>query len=143
MNAYLNWDILSDLQFRVTFAYTWREARTEKFYNKDTYFGDPAYSPSGSNGSFNIKEWNSWSNEYTLKYNHQWGAHKLNGMAGMSLSSKQISNVGAKSVMVPWDDLGFWGIDTGTAQSVVADNVCDRMMSFSAESIMTSSVAIC
>lgn len=130
MNAYLNWDILSDLQFRVTFAYTWREARTEKFYNKDTYFGDPAYSPSGSNGSFNIKEWNSWSNEYTLKYNHQWGAHKFNGMAGMSLSSKQISNVGAKSVMVPWDDLGFWGIDTGTAQSVVADNVCDRMMSF-------------
>lgn len=130
MNAYINWDILPDLLFKATFAYTWREARTEKFYNKDTYFGDPAYSPNGSNGSFNIKEWNSWSNEYTLTYRHQWGAHKFNGMAGMSLSSKQISNIGAKSVRIPWDSLGFWGIDTGTAQSVTADNVRDRMMSF-------------
>lgn len=130
MNAYLNWDILPDLLFKATFAYTWREARTEKFYNKDTYFGDPAYSPTGSNGSFNIKEWNSWSNEYTLNYRHQWGQHKFNGLVGMSLSSKQISNVGAKSVMIPWDELGFWGIDSGTAQSVLTDNVRDRMMSF-------------
>ena len=130
LNAYINWDILPSLMFKATFAYTWREARTEKFYNKDTYFGDPAYSPTGTNGSFNIKEWNSWSNEYTLNYRHQWGAHKFNGLAGMSLLSKQISNVGAKSVQIPWDDLGFWGIDTGTAQSIVADNVLERMMSF-------------
>ena len=130
LNAYLNWDIRPDLLFKVTFAYTWREARTEKFYNKDTYFGDPAYSPTGTNGSFNIKEWNSWSNEYTLTYRHQWGIHKFNGMAGMSLSSKQISNVGAKSVMIPWDSLGFWGLDTGIAQSTAADNLRDRMMSF-------------
>lgn len=130
INAYLNWNILPDLLFKATFAYTWREARTEKFYNKDTYFGDPAYSSTGSNGTFNIKEWNSWSNEYTLSYRHHWGAHKFNGLVGMSLLSKQISNVGAKSVMIPWDDLGFWGIDTGMAQSVVADNVLDRMMSF-------------
>lgn len=130
LNAYLNWDILPSLMFKATFAYTLREARTEKFYNKDTYFGDPAYSPTGTNGSFNIKEWNSWSNEYTLNYRHQWGAHKFNGLAGMSLLSKQISNVGAKAVHIPWDDLGFWGIDTGTAQSIVADNVLERMMSF-------------
>lgn len=130
LNAYLNWDILPSLMFKATFAYTWREARTEKFYNKDTYFGDPAYSPTGTNGSFNIKEWNSWSNEYTLNYRHQWGAHKFNGLAGMSLLSKQISNVDAKAVHIPWDDLGFWGIDTGTAQSIVADNVLERMMSF-------------
>lgn len=130
MNAYLNWNILPDLLFKVTFAYTWREARTEKFYNKDTYFGDPAYSPTGTNGSFNIKEWNSWSNEYTLNYRRQWGSHKFNGLVGMSLSSKQISNVGAKSVLIPWDDLGFWGIDTGSAMSVVADNVTDKMMSY-------------
>lgn len=130
LNAYLNWDILPSLMFKATFAYTWREARTEKFYNKDTYFGDPAYSPTGTNGSFNIKEWNSWSNEYTLNYRHQWGAHKFNGLAGMSLLSKQISNVGAKAVHIPWDDLGFWGIDTGTAQSIVADNMLERMMSF-------------
>lgn len=130
LNAYLNWDILPSLMFKATFAYTWREARTEKFNNKDTYFGDPAYSPTGTNGSFNIKEWNSWSNEYTLNYRHQWGAHKFNGLAGMSLLSKQISNVGAKAVHIPWDDLGFWGIDTGTAQSIVADNVLERMMSF-------------
>lgn len=130
MNAYLTWDIISDLQFKATFAYTWREARTDKFYNKDTYLGDPAYSPSGSNGSFAIKEWNSWSNEYTLSYRHRWGAHKFNGMLGMSLSSKQISNVGAKSVHIPWDDLGIWGIDTGTAQSILADNILDRMMSY-------------
>lgn len=129
VNAYLNWQIARDLLFKVTFSYTWREARTEKFYNKDTYFGDPTYSPTHSNGQFVVKEWNSWSNEYTLNYNRSIRQHKINAMAGFSLNSKQISNVGAKSVMIPWDGQGFWGLDTGTAQSVVADNLRDRMMS--------------
>lgn len=130
INTYLNWTLVKDLLFKVTFSYTWREVRDENFYNKQTYFGDPSYSSNRSNGSFSYKEWNSWSNEYTLSYKRRLGEHNLNGMLGSSLSSQQISLLGAKSVMVPWDELGFWGIDEGSPQSVTANNVKNNMLSF-------------
>ena len=129
-NAYLNWTIVKDLLFKVTFAYTWREVRTENFYNSDTYQGDPAYSSAQTNGNFNYKEWNSWSNEYTLTYKKRVNGHNLNSMLGASLSSQQISNLGGKSVMIPWDNIGIWGIDEGTAQSIAADNVENNILSF-------------
>ena len=129
-NTYLNWNITDDWMFKATFAYTWRQDRTRNFYNSDTYYGDPAYSPSQTNGNFNFKEWNSWSNEYTLNYKKKINSHYYNAMVGTSLSSQQISNLGAKSVMVPWEEIGFWGIDAGSAQSVAADNVKNTMMSF-------------
>lgn len=130
INAYLNWNILKELLFKATFSYTWRQARTENFYNSDTYYGDPSYSPTRTNGSFNYKEWNSWSNEYTLTYKKKVNQHNFNAMLGTSLSSQQISNLGAKSVMIPWDNIGFWGIDEGTPQSVTANNVNNNMLSF-------------
>ena len=129
-NSYLNWTIMKDLLFKVTFSYTWREDRTRNFYNSDTYYGDPTYSSSRTNGAFNYKEWNSWSNEYTLTYKKKVNSHYYNGMVGASLSSQQISNLGAKSVMVPWEDVGFWGIDAGTAQSITADNVKNNLISY-------------
>ena len=130
LNTYLNWNINKDLMFKATFAYTWRQDRTRNFYNSDTYYGDPTYSASQTNGSFNFKEWNSWSNEYTLNYKKKVKSHNYNAMVGASLSSQQISNLGAKSVMIPWDEIGFWGIDAGSAQSVASDNVTNNMMSF-------------
>lgn len=129
-NAYLNWTLVKDLLFKVTFSYTWREARTENFYNSDTYYGDPSYSSNRTNGSFNYKEWNSWSNEYTLNYKKKVKQHNYNAMVGTSLSSQQISNLGAKSVMIPWDNIGFWGIDEGTPQTIAANNVKDNILSF-------------
>ena len=130
INTYLNWTIIKDLLFKVTFSYTWREVRDEKFYNKNTYFGDPSYSSSRSNGMFNYKEWNSWSNEYTLSYKKRIKDHNLNGMLGTSLSSQEITSLGAKSVMLPWDEMGFWGINEGTPQSLTADKVKNNMLSF-------------
>ena len=129
-NSYLNWNITNEWMFKATFAYTWRQDRTRNFYNSDTYQGDPLYSSFETNGSFNFKEWNSWSNEYTLNYKKRKNSHQYNAMVGASLSSQQISNLGAKAVMVPWEEIGFWGIDAGSAQSVTADNVKNTMMSF-------------
>lgn len=128
-NSYLNWNITKELMLKATFAYTWREDRIRNFYNSDTYYGDPTYSASQTNGAFNYKEWNSWSNEYTLNYKKKVKAHYYNAMIGASLSSQQISNLGSKAVMVPWEEIGFWGIDAGTAQSVTANNVKNTMMS--------------
>lgn len=131
LNTYLNYNILKDLLFKVTFSYTWRQDLTKEFYNKNTYQGDPLYSPSGTNGRFNTKEWNSWSNEYTLTYKKKTKSqHNYNAMIGASLSSQTISNLGAKSVMVPWDNMGIWGIDEGTPQSITADQVKNNLMSF-------------
>lgn len=130
-NSYLNYTIVKDLLLKATFSYTWRQDRTEAYYNSDTYYGDPLYSPSGSNGNFSFKEWNSWSNEYTLSYKKKINkAHNLNAMLGASLSSQTISMLGAKSVMVPWDNMGFWGIDEGTAQSTTANQVKNNLLSF-------------
>lgn len=129
-NIYLTWNIAKYLTFKGTFAYTWREDRTDNFYNSNTYYGDPTYSSSHTNGSFNYKEWNSWSNEYTLTYKRKIKFHNFSGMLGTSLSSQQISNLGSKSVMVPWENIGFWGIDAGTAQSVTANNLKNNMFSY-------------
>jgi len=129
-NSYLNWNITKDLLFKATFSYTWREVRTLNFYNSDTYQGDPIYSSDQTNGNFNYKEWNSWSNEYTLTYKKRLKDHNLNAMLGSSLSSQEISNLGAKSAMIPWDNIGIWGIDEGNAKTVTADNVKNNMLSF-------------
>lgn len=129
-NSYINWNIMKDLLFKVTFSYTWREDRTRNFYNSDTYQGDPLYSSARTNGAFNYKEWNSWSNEYTLNYKKKINSHSYNGMLGASLSSQEISNLGAKSVMVPWEEIGFWGIDAGSAQSVTSNFVKNNLLSF-------------
>lgn len=130
MNTYLNWTIIKDLMFKATFSYTWRQDRTQKFYNSDTYQGDPLYSSLHTNGMFNFKEWNSWSNEYTLTYKKKMNGHYLNGMLGTSLSSQEISNLGALSAMIPWENIGFWGMDEGNAKSINADNVKNNMFSY-------------
>ena len=88
-NSYLNYNILKDLLFKVTFSYTWRQDQTKEYYNADTYYGDPLYSSNGSNGSFSFKEWNSWSNEYTLTYKKRTKkSHNINAMLGASISSQ-------------------------------------------------------
>lgn len=130
-NSYLNYNILKNLLFKVTFSYTWRQDQTKEYYNSDTYYGDPLYSSNGSNGLFSFKEWNSWSNEYTLTYKKKTKKnHNINAMLGASMSSQLISVLGAKSVMVPWDYMGIWGIDEGTPQSVTSNQVKSNLLSF-------------
>lgn len=129
MNVYLNWNIIKDLTFRATFAYTWRNDRSEAYNSKDTYWGDPRYQAKQSNGSFSYKEWSGWSNEYTLTYRKKINGHNISAMLGASLNSKTISVLGAASVMVPWDELGFWGISTGTPDNLTATNFKDNLVS--------------
>ena len=119
LNAYLSWDILKNLAFKATFAYTWRQDRSEAFNNADTYWGDPRYSAKHSNGNFSFKEWDGWSNEYTLTYRKNVKNHNITAMLGASMNSKTISTLGASSTMVPWDGLGFWGISNGTPNTLL------------------------
>ncbi len=130
LNTYLNWDIIKNLTFRATFSYSLRQDRREQFNNSDTYLGDPQYSANAVNGQFSIREWNGWSNEYTLTHKQRFGQHSLTSMLGASLSSQSISVLGAQAVQIPWEDLGFWGIDSGTPRSITATNVKNNMMSY-------------
>ena len=75
LNTYLNWEIIKNLTFRATFSYSWRTDKRQQFNNSDTYLGDPQYSANGVNGQFSVKEWDSWSNEYTLTYKKRMGKH--------------------------------------------------------------------
>ncbi|MCM1177899.1 MAG: TonB-dependent receptor [Clostridium sp.] len=129
MNAYLSWNIARDLTFRATFAYNWRIDRSMTYNNADTYWGDPRYQAKHSNGNFYYKEWNGWSNEYTLTYRKKIAGHNITAMLGGSLNSKTVSMLGAGSSMVPWDELGFWGIGNGTPDSLTATNFRDNLAS--------------
>ena len=129
LNAYLTWDIVKDLSFKVTFAYNWRNDRSETYNNKDTYWGDPQYQAKRSNGNFSYKEWEGWSNEYTLTYRKKVKGHNITAMLGASLNSKTTSVLGASASMVPWDELGFWGITNGTPDDLKSINFKDNLMS--------------
>lgn len=101
LNTYLNWDIIKNLTFRATFSYSWRMDKRQQFNNSDTYLGDPQYSANGVNGQFSDKEWDNWSNEYTLTYKRRINKHNLTGLVGASLSSQTTNVLGAQSVQVP------------------------------------------
>ena len=130
LNTYLNWDIIKNLTFRATFSYSWRTDKRQQFNNSKTYLGDPQYSANGVNGQFSVKEWDNWSNEYTLTYKHHTGKHNFTEMLGTSLTSQTISLLGAQSVQVPWENNGFWGIDSGTPKTVTANCVENKLMSY-------------
>lgn len=130
LNTYLNWEIIKNLTFRATFSYSWRTDKRQQFNNSDTYLGDPQYSANGVNGQFSVKEWDSWSNEYTLTYKKRMGKHNLTGMVGASLSSQSISVLGAQAVQVPWEENGFWGIQSGTPRTITTTCVENRLMSY-------------
>lgn len=130
LNTYLNWTITKGLTFRGTFSYSNRRDKRQQFNNSDTYLGDPQYSANGVNGQFSIREWENWSNEYTLTHKAKFGRHNLTSMLGASLQSSDITVLGAQGVQVPWEDLGFWGIDSGTPRSITATRVKDNMMSY-------------
>lgn len=130
LNTYLNWDLTKNLMLRATFAYNWRIDRKEDFYNSQTYWGDPRYSAKHINGGFSYREFDGWSNEYTLTYKRRAKGHNVVGMLGTSLSSKSVSLLGASSSTIPRDDLGFWGISSGDPTTLNATNFDDRMLSF-------------
>ena len=129
MNAYLNWNIIKDLIFRVTFAYNQRTDKAQTYNGENTYWGDPTRQAKRANGNFQYKEWEGWSNEYTLTYKKKINRHNITAMLGASLNSKTISLLGASSSMIPWDELGFWGLPTGTPDNVMATNFKDNLMS--------------
>lgn len=130
LNTYLNWDIIKNLTFRATFSYSWRMDKRQQFNNSDTYLGDPQYSANGVNGQFSDKEWDNWSNEYTLTYKRRINKHNLTGLVGASLSSQTTSVLGAQSVQIPWENNGFWGIDSGTPKTITATRVENKLMSY-------------
>lgn len=130
LNTYLMWDISSHLSFRATFSYSWRTDQRQQFNNSDTYLGDPQYSANGVNGLFSTKEWNNWSNEYTLTYKRRFNKHFVTGLVGTSLNSQTTSVWGAQSVQIPWENSGFWGLDSGTPKSITTTNVENKLISY-------------
>lgn len=130
LNTYLQWEIVKGLTFKGTFNYTLRTDKRTQFNNSNTYLGDSQYTANGVNGSFSTKEWDNWSNEYTLTYKHKKRMHSFSEMVGMSLNSYTTSVLGGQSVQVPWENNGFWGIDSGTPKTITATNIENKLMSF-------------
>lgn len=130
MNAYFNWKITKNLEFRATGSLNSSIIRSYSFNNSNTYWGDEQYQPDKQNGSFNYTEYNNWSNDYTLTYRTNKKGHNIMGMLGASLSGNQYQRLGGSSSLVPWEELGLWGIDQGTAKRTMAEKTEQYMMSF-------------
>lgn len=130
LNTYLTWNINRNLTFKGTFSYSWRTDRRQQFNNSNTYLGDPRYSANRVNGAFSIKEWDNWSNEYTLTYNRRMGEHNLTTLGGASLSSQSINILGSQAVHIPWEQTGFWGMDSGTPKNITTSQVENHLMSY-------------
>ena len=130
MNAYLTWKITKKLEFKVTGALSSNIVRSTSFNNSETYWGDARYQPDKQNGSFNYTEYNNWSNDYTLTYRTKVKNHNILGMLGASISSNQYQRLGGQASLVPWEELGLWGIDQGTPKKIYAEKTEQHMMSF-------------
>ena len=130
LNAYLTWKITPKLELRITGSYSQSTQRGTTFNNSETYWGDERYQPNKQNGNFNYREYNNWGNDYTLTYRTKVKQHNITGMLGASLSSNEYQRLGGQSVLVPWEELGLWGIDQGTANKIYADKTEHHMTSF-------------
>lgn len=131
LTAYLNWEIIKGLDFKTTISTNNRVDKTEVFNSSQTYLGDPKYQPNGVNGTMGYKEWNDWSNDYTLTYKNKFAKnHNFMAMIGASLSQNQISYFGAQAISVPNESLGIWGIDEGLPKSISANKVTNTMASY-------------
>ncbi|MEG1838689.1 MAG: TonB-dependent receptor, partial [Bacteroidaceae bacterium] len=131
LNAYLDWKIIKGLTFRATIAGNKRVDKREQFNGSNTYLGDEKYQPNKVNAYQSYKEWNNWSNEYTLTYKNKFNkVHNFSAMIGGSLNSQDISLFGSKSVLLPIEEMGIGGMGNGTPFQTTTNRVTYHMLSY-------------
>lgn len=115
-NAYASYDLLPELQLKVTGGVNRRSDRNDQFYNSKTSRGSPSNpnNPNGINGFVSYSNVNSWSNENILNYKKVFnGDHTLTGLALFSLFSEKRNRNGYGGRLLPNEGLGMAGLDEG------------------------------
>jgi len=116
-NAYLSYEIIDGLTFKVTGGLNSLNSRSENFFNSLTSRGTPLL-PSNSRGQWGSKSYSeriAWSNENILTYKKTLNkVHQLNVMGAYSVQESRNESGGYTAILVPNESLGIHGLRQGT-----------------------------
>lgn len=118
-NAYVDYNILPGLKFRVTGGITSYNRRSEAFNNSNTQYGSIRQA-NKVNGGIDFYERNTRINENILSYNKKFGQHNLGLTGVVSVQSSKYNVYGISATLLPNESLGLSGLDEGTVQSPTA-----------------------
>lgn len=132
-NAYLTYDIIDDLQLKITAGFTDTDYQNNAFYNSKTVRGTPLRpnNINGVNGSIRNTQRSEWVNENTLTYNKRFKrVHRLDLLAGMTHQSIRNETDGFSANQVPNEELGLYGLSQGIPLQTYSGATENRLQSF-------------
>ena len=115
-SATLEWRPVKDLKVTNMFGYTSQTTETRLFNNSLTWSGfKTRFNNNGVNGSYQNDRRSEWVNELTASYKHKYTKRTvLTAMATFSLSHMARGRYGYSARLIPDEDLGISGLETGT-----------------------------
>lgn len=132
-SGFLTYDIMENLQLKVTGGLNYQIARNEAFYNSKTLRGTSLRrnNTDGVNGSVSYAERLNWVNENTLTWKKLVkNKHYFNVMGGFSISEDNSWAYGTKAINLPNEELGIKGLSEGTPQNITSSSSSCTLASF-------------
>ena len=130
-SASLVWTPVKDLKITEMFGYTSQGTETKLFNNSLTWSGfKTKFNNNGVNGSYQNDSRGEWVNDITANYKHKYTKRTvLTAMATFSMSHQDRSRYGYSARLIPDEDLGISGLDTGTPNKLRSSESEANMMS--------------
>lgn len=123
-NAFVNFNIIKGLDFKVSGGINNRNSRVDEFYNSNTSRGNIniyGNSARGVNGAIDFPSRFSWTNENTLTYNKQFNKnHRINALLGYTMQEVKSSSYGYATRRIADESLGMVSLALGTPYQVGA-----------------------
>ncbi len=132
-NAFLSYEIIRGLKFRVSAGFNNRKSSNEYFFNSKTSRGTPLNTSNirGVFGGIGNAESNSWLNEYTLVYNKIFNKdHKLSLLSGFTLQKNNNDRFSLEASNVPNEELGMSALSSGTPYNNSSTQSLSSMLSY-------------
>lgn len=130
-NASLVYKPIADLKITEMFGYTGQTRDTKIFNNSKTWSGfKTKFNDSGVNGSYENDRRGEWVNELTANYKHKYTKKTvLSAMGSFSISHQDRSRYGYNARLIPDENLGISGLESGTPNKLRSYETESNMMS--------------
>lgn len=133
VTAYLDYDVLKNLELKLRGSYGGTSYDWENFYNSRTPQGSKLNTANtkGINARYRHREYNYWSNENTLTYRLKFGnGHKASLLGGVSLDKRMSKSYGFSVQDLPNEELGMYGLSQGTPFEPTSDGAESTQLSY-------------
>lgn len=131
-NAFVEYEIISDLKLKVSGGWTTNNYRYEQFNGTKTRTGNP-YRSEGVNASVQNRETLSWVNENTLTYKNYFDKdkqHYYDVLIGQTMQGGGYRDYYQRVIQIPKEELGIDGMGEGTLQKINSTSADWRLMSY-------------